>query len=148
MPVYPIDQYGAVPDGLTNNAVAIQLRDEGNVSNVLFSDCTIETHQFHPKWWGNARFRGENGIFLCGCTQSPLKDITLDGVRGSIRKTSKFPVDFFDIRPSNGEEHGGLEREKLEPITVRHVEGLEMLNTNVSPDGDDLSHWELEEEGL
>jgi polygalacturonase len=153
----------------SHRGLAIQLRDQGNVRDVLFSDCIVETRQFHPKWWGNAeaiyvtatprhtggtvgtisgiafhniRFRGENGIFLCGTADSPLKDITLDGVKGTLRKTSKFPVDFFDMRPSGGEEHGGLTREKLEPITARHVEGLVMTNTLVRVEAEDPSHWQ------
>jgi polygalacturonase len=151
----------------SHRGLAIQLRDEGNVRDVLFSDCIVETRQFHPKWWGNAeaiyvtatprntggtvgsvsgitfrniRFRGENGVFLCGCASSPLKDITLDGVQGVLRKTSKFPVDFFDMRPSGGEEHGGLTQEKLAPVTVRHVEGLIMTNTDVRVACEDQSH--------
>jgi polygalacturonase len=154
----------------SHRGLAIQLRDEGNVRDILFSDITIETRQFHPKWWGNAeaiyitaiprnsdvkvgkisgisfrniRFRGENGIFLCGTKDSPIEDISFDGVQGILKKTSKFPVDFFDLRPTDGKEHGGLTQEKLHPITTKFVEGLELRHTEVRIEGEDTTFWKL-----
>jgi polygalacturonase len=152
----------------SHRGLAIQLRDEGNVHDVLFSDCIIETRQFHPKWWGNAeaiyitatprnstttvgtvkdialrniRFTSENGIFLCGCPSAPLQNISLDNIQGTLCKTSKFPVDFADMRPSGGEEHGGLERERLAPITTRHVEDLRMTRTDVRIAAHSIPCW-------
>jgi hypothetical protein len=152
----------------SHRGLAIQLRDEGNVEEVSFSDCLIETRQFHPKWWGNAeavyitaiprhpdrvvgtvrgiscrgiRFTGENGVFLAGTEESPLEDILLDSVSGRIVKTSRFPVDFHDMRPSQSEEHGGLDRGKLSGITARHVDGLVIRNCAVSFPVKGLGHW-------
>lgn len=152
----------------SHRGLAIQLRDAGNVRDVLFSDCIVETRQFHPKWWGNAepiyvtalprhpdgtvgtisgivfrniRFRGENGIFLHGCAQSPLSDITLDGIAGHLSKTSRFPVHFHDLRPTEGIEHGGLNSAQPAPITARHVNNLTIRHTTVSRSDPDSGPW-------
>jgi len=135
----------------SHRGFSIQLRDKGLVENVLFSDCIVETRQFHQKYWGNGEaiyltaverhddgevgiirnvvcknilFRGENGVFICGSPNAQISDITLDGIDGTIKKTSRFPVDFHDMRPKHSQEHGGLVKGALSGITAYNVDGL------------------------
>jgi hypothetical protein len=110
----------------SNRGLGIQLRDEGNVENVLFSNMIVETRLFGGKWWGAAepiyvtalprapgarvgairhvRFRnllcrGENGAYIRGCAASRPDDILLDHVRLEIAKTTRHEGGFHDPRP-------------------------------------------------
>lgn len=110
----------------SNRGLSIQLRDEGSVENVLFSDTIVETRLFHPAWWGKAepiyvtalprnpdtqvgrirhvRFRnilcrGENGIFIMGQTPAHVTDVLLENVRHELRKTSRWDAGHYDTRP-------------------------------------------------
>ncbi len=110
----------------SNRGLSIQLRDKGNVENVLFTDCTVETRYFSPGWWGraepiyvtaihrapgtvlgevrNVRFRNilcksENGVFIAGSEDSPVRDLVLENVQVEISKWSKWPGGQQDRRP-------------------------------------------------
>jgi hypothetical protein len=110
----------------SNRGLSIQLRDNGCVENVVFSNMIVETRLFADDWWGKAepiyvtalhrtpgselgrvrhvRFsnilcRGENGVFLCGSPDSPLEDVVLENVRIEIDKTSRWPGGVQDLRP-------------------------------------------------
>ncbi len=152
----------------SHRGLAIQLRDKGLIENVMFSDCIVETRQFHQKYWGNGEaiyltaverhddgdvgtirsvvcknilFRGENGVFICGSENACISDITLDGIDGTIKKTSRFPVDFHDMRPRHSQEHGGLEKGALSGITAYNVDGLTIRKSAIRFEGEERHHW-------
>jgi hypothetical protein len=110
----------------SHRGLGIQLRDEGNVENVLYSNMIVETRLFGGGWWGAAepiyvtalprtadtkvgairhvRFRnllcrGENGAYIRGCAASRPDDILLDNVRLELAKTSRHEGGFHDPRP-------------------------------------------------
>ncbi len=152
----------------SHRGLAIQLRDRGVVENILFTDCVVETRQFHPKYWGNGEaiyitavrrhddkevgitrnivcrnilFRGENGVFICGSEDARIGNVILDGVNGTISKTSRFPVDYHDLRPRHSQEHGGLVRGALSGITAYHVDGLVIRRSSICFEGEERHHW-------
>lgn len=110
----------------SNRGISLQIRDCGNVENVSFSNMTIETRRFSEEWWGRAEpicitvlnrkegvkagkvknitFRdihckGENGILLRGSEDNYIEDIRFHNVRVELVKTSKWPIEGYDIRP-------------------------------------------------
>jgi polygalacturonase len=110
----------------SHRGVALMLRDEGSIENVLVHNLTIETRLFHPDWWGAAepisitalprtaggkigrirgvRFdqivaRGEGGVLISGSDASVLEDIVLNNVHLEVRRTTEFPLGRFDLRP-------------------------------------------------
>jgi hypothetical protein len=111
----------------TNRGISLQLRDCGSIEHVLFSNLTIETRIFSPDYyWGKAepiaitatrrtadtvagrirdvRFQnisctGENGILIYGDSSRNISDLTFDGVRVHIRKTTDWPRNLHDLRP-------------------------------------------------
>jgi hypothetical protein len=152
----------------SHRGLAIQLRDGGNVENIHFSNCIVETRQFHPKWWGNAEAvyltavprhadtrvgrirnvlcshltcRGENGIFLHGTPDTPLENIRFDHVQVELAKTTRWPIDFHDLRPYKSAEHGGLDEAPLAILTARHVKGLELRACSLQSHPEDAHHW-------
>lgn len=137
----------------TNRALSIQLRDKGNVEHVMFSNINIETRRFSSQWWGGAepiyvtvfdrkegvtagRIRnvkfsnincyGENGIFVSGSEGHVIEDLVFENIRIVMDKTSKWPVETYDIRPckTDGIIHSklyGIYLDKAEHILLRNV---------------------------
>ncbi len=115
----------------SNRGISIQIRDCGNVENVMFSNINIHTRRFSYQWWGrgeaicvtsldrkpgvkhgkiknvlfrNISCRGENGIFVCGSEDNPVEDLVFDRVNVTLHKTSKWDVEGYDIRPCELED--------------------------------------------
>ncbi|MEY8354165.1 glycosyl hydrolase family 28 protein [Lachnospiraceae bacterium 54-53] len=114
----------------SNRGISIQIRDGGNVENVVFSNLTIETRRFSHEWWGraepicitvhdrkpgvkagnvrNVRFqniscRGENGIFIRGSEDNFIEDVSFENIHLTLEKTSRWEIEGYDIRPCQGD---------------------------------------------
>ena len=114
----------------SNRGISIQIRDCGNVENVIFSNIRIETRRFSHEWWGRAEaicltaldrkpgvkagkirnilFRditceGENGIFLLGSSDNYIEDVTFDHIRLVLDRKSKWEIEGYDKRPCQGD---------------------------------------------
>lgn len=119
----------------SNRGIAIQIRDEGNVSDVCFENIEIETRRFYDGWWGraepvsltslgrreglcsgriqnvrlkNIRCASENGICIYA-EEEKIEDILLENVEVTMRLAHKWKAGFYDFRPCKGE--GLVERE-------------------------------------
>ncbi|NDL67071.1 glycoside hydrolase family 28 protein [Anaerotalea alkaliphila] len=148
----------------SNRGISIQVRDGGNVRNVSFSNIIIETRRFSGDWWGCAepivitahdrdaqtksgsvsrvRFQnitcdGENGIFISGNENTPIKDLAFEKIRVTLRSKSKWPKGFYDLRPIP--DGNGILEQKSSPIFLRHVDGVEMKDVRTSISEDDRS---------
>ena len=114
----------------TNRALGIQLRDEGNVEDVVFRNIIIETRRFYDRYWGKAEpiyitalsrdgsrpsggvknvscsniiARSENGIYLHGEKnhgEYNISDVELRDIRLRVYKESKWQGGIYDPRPS------------------------------------------------
>ncbi|TVR13288.1 MAG: hypothetical protein EA401_07150 [Planctomycetota bacterium] len=131
----------------SHRGLTIQLRDHGNVEDVIFADCTIETRHFHPLWWGQAEAisitatprndttsvgsitgvhihnilcNGENGVFIHGHPDAPIRDLSLHDVRICVGRSSRWQGGQHDLRPSGGEEHGGLYEAPCPALLLAH----------------------------
>lgn len=136
----------------SNRGISIQIRDKGCVRNVSFDHISIETRRFAPQWWGCAepiaitardrdhavpcgdisdvRFRdirckGENGVIIYS-DDGKIRDISFEDVRVELVRTSKWPVDMYDLRPAQDEP--GLMDKKAEPIYIHGAEDIRLHN--------------------
>lgn len=139
----------------SNRGISLQIRDCGNVENVMFSNITIETRRFSDEWWGRAEpicvtaidrkegvkaghvknitFRditckGENGILLHGSEDNYLKQIKFENISIELEKTSKWPVEGYDIRPCTGD---GKLKTKISGVYCDYVENLSLKDVRV-----------------
>lgn len=113
----------------SNRGISIQVRDAGSVSNVHFSNILIQTRLFSSDYWGkaeaiavtsfnrddgtvsgniqnirfsNIRCEGEGGV-LVASDGDKVRDISFDHVRVKLKKTSKWPLEGYDLRPRQHE---------------------------------------------
>jgi polygalacturonase len=140
----------------SNRGLGIQLRDPGDIENILFSNIIVETRLFHDDWWGKAepihistaprspgaalgrvrhvRFRnilcrGESGAFISGCPDSVIEDVALESVRIEIDKTSKWPGGLHDRRPPEDDRH--LYAHRTAGVFVEHAARVALRDVEV-----------------
>ncbi|KAJ4799564.1 Pectin lyase-like superfamily protein [Rhynchospora pubera] len=138
----------------SHRGLAVQIRDGGNVRNIVFSNIKISTRYYDPLWWGraepiyitscprfsysksgsisNIRFENisavsENGIFLSGTNHGLLRDIKFKNVNLTYKRWTKYPGGLFDYRP----DCQGLVKHNTAGLMVEHVSGLDIQNVNM-----------------
>lgn len=135
----------------SNRGISLQIRDCGNVENVVFSNINIETRRFSYQWWGraeaisatvadrkpgvkagkvrnvafrNINCRGESGIFLLGSPDNWIKEVSFDRVSVTLDRTSKWEIDGYDRRPCADLNDKGLVPGAISGIYADYVSGL------------------------
>jgi hypothetical protein len=110
-----------------SRGLSIQLRDEGNISQVVFRDIQFTSRYQAKPWWGmgeaisftamprnpdtklgqlhdiliqNVSGHAENSLRLNGTSQSRLGNIRLENVSLKLDRWTKYPGGFFDNRPT------------------------------------------------
>lgn len=111
----------------SSRGLCIQLRDEGNVFNVVFRDITFVARHFSAPWWGRGEAisftaiprtpetrlgtlhhitvervngRAENSVRIEGSPQARAHDIVLRRVNISLGRWTRYPGGVFDNRPT------------------------------------------------
>lgn len=112
----------------SNRGISFQLRDSGNIRNILFKNISIETKSTSPlEWWGKAEpisitavkrneatnigkiknvvfedinCDSENGIFIYGDESFNISNIKFSNVFVSIKAKTNWPRGKHDLRPS------------------------------------------------
>jgi hypothetical protein len=113
----------------SNRGLGLFVRDEGSISNVVFSDIVIETRLHSGDWWGNGepihvsclpqkadtppgrienvRFsnvlaQSEHGIVIYGQKEGSIRNLSLDGISLRINASPKNDScgGNFDLRPA------------------------------------------------
>ena len=106
---------------------AIQLRDEGNIRNVVFRDITFTARYHADPWWGrgeaisftaiprrpgtkvgrisgvrveNVTGLAENSIRISGCRESRIADVVFDNVAVTLDRWTNFRGGVWDNRPT------------------------------------------------
>lgn len=142
----------------SNRGISLQIRDCGNVENVIFSNINIETRRFSYQWWGraeaisvtvadrkpgvkagkvrnvafrNINCRGESGIFLMGSPDNQIEDITFDQVSVTLDRTSKWEINGYDRRPCPDIHDEGLIPGKISGIYADYLTGLRLKQVKV-----------------
>ena len=136
--------------------LTIQLRDEGTVSDVLFSDIRFTARYQAAPWWGrgeaisftairrapgarvggidgvtvrNIIGRAENSIRINGTSDSRIRNVTLDNVAVAFDRWTQYPGEVFDNRPTTA--HADLERHKTPGISVRYADRVAVKDCKV-----------------
>ncbi|MDO5417994.1 MAG: glycosyl hydrolase family 28 protein [Lachnospiraceae bacterium] len=139
----------------SNRGISIQIRDGGNVENVVFSNIRIETRRFSYEWWGRAEAicltaldrkpgvkagkirnvlfqnimcEGENGIFLLGSPDNYIEDVFFDNISLTLDRKSKWEIDGYDKRPCQGD---GAVQTKISGVYADKVKNVTFQNIRI-----------------
>lgn len=110
-----------------SRGIAIQLRDEGSISNVVFADIQFIARYYAEPWWGhgegisltalprtaetklgtlqhilftNISGRAENSLRINGSPASHIRDVRLENVNVTLDRWTKYVGGRFDNRPT------------------------------------------------
>lgn len=138
--------------------LTIQLRDQGNVYNILFRDIRFTARYFSAPWWGrgeaisftaiprtpetklgriynvkveNVRGRAENSIRIDGHARGHVSDILLEKVDVTFERWTRYPGGVFDNRPSKVATE--IEPHLTAGISIRRAERVILRDCTV--------HW-------
>jgi hypothetical protein len=112
----------------SSRGCTIQLRDQGNVSKILFKDIDFISRYYSAPWWGrgegisltavprtsdtklgqlsdvkivNVTGYAENSVRINGCPASRIRDVQLENVKVVIDRWTKYPGGMWDNRPTS-----------------------------------------------
>jgi polygalacturonase len=135
--------------------LTIQLRDQGDVYNVVFRNITFVSRYFSRPWWGrgeaisftalprnpqtelgtirdirvqNVNGRAENSIRIRGHGKSRVRNVTLQNVKVTFDRWTKYPGAVYDNRPTTvvepEEKHDtvGISIETADNIILRNCQ--------------------------
>jgi len=135
----------------------IQLRDEGNVHDILVRDVTFSTRFHSPPWWGrgeafsltsiprlpesklgrisnvrleNFKGRAENSGRIQGSKWSRPKNITLKNFDLTLDRWTKYPGGMFDNRPTKVIED--IEAHGTPGFSIRQAENVTLDQCSVN----------------
>ena len=124
-----------------SRGICIQLRDEGDISDVTFEDITFLARCYSDPWWGrgealsltaiprkpgakvgrirgvtlrNVRGRAENSARICGSPESRIQGVTLENVAVELDRWTRYPGGLWDNRPTGAEPE--IERRASIPV--------------------------------
>lgn len=147
----------------SNRGISIQVRDGGNVRDVIFSNISITTRRFSDWYWGcgeaialttlnrdqntksgsiedvhfqNISCSGENGVFISGNEDNMIRDISFDQIRITLKNVSKWEKGKYDLRPTPYENESFL-YEKSPGIWMKYVEDSRISNCKITVVGED-----------
>ncbi|XP_054823738.1 uncharacterized protein LOC129321834 [Prosopis cineraria] len=148
----------------SHRGLGFQIRDGGNVSDIVFSNIKISTRYYDPLWWGRAEpiyvttcprdstskegsisnilftnitVNSENGVFLSGSKRGLLRNLRFINLNLTYRRITKFPGDLYDYRPGCHE----LVKHKTAGIMMENIEGLEVKNVKMRWSQAHLEDW-------
>ena len=141
----------------SGRGLCIQLRDEGNISTVEFRNIRLMSRYFSDPWWGrgeaisftaiprtagakigvlrhvhvtNVTCKSENSVRVCGSPASRIQDVLLENVAVRLDKTSPYPGDFFDNRPTTAQR--SFERPGTPGFYISYADDVTLRNCSVS----------------
>ena len=139
-----------------SRGLTIQLRDEGNVYNVVFRDIKFTARYYSDPWWGrgeaisftaiprlnttalgclsnvvvqNVTGRAENSIRINGSRQSRIQNVRFENVSGTLGRWTKYKGGLFDNRPTRVGEP--IERHGNPGFNIRYADNVTLDNCSV-----------------
>jgi polygalacturonase len=137
--------------------LTIQLRDEGTVSGIEFSDIKFVARYQAAPWWGrgeaisftamprtrggrigriegvrvrNVTGRAENSIRINGVPESRIRDVTLENVAVTFERWTSYPGAVYDNRPTTA--YPDIEKHSTPGINVRYADNVKIQDCRIS----------------
>jgi polygalacturonase len=156
----------------SNRGISLQVRDGGNVENVIFSNINIETRRFSHEWWGraepicltsidrkpgvkagkiknikfhNINCKGENGIFISGSEDNYIENVTFENINITLEKNSKWEIEGYDVRPCPGD--GNIKR-KIAGVFANYAKDITFTSLNIEKKENILPYFDKDAELL
>ncbi|RDY00649.1 Exo-poly-alpha-D-galacturonosidase, partial [Mucuna pruriens] len=148
----------------SHRGLGFQIRDGGNVSDIVFSNINISTRYYDPSWWGRAEpiyvttcprdstskeasisnvlfinitANSENGIFLSGSKGGLLRNLRFINMDITYRRFTSYVDGLLDYRPGCQE----LVKHRSAGMMMEHIEGLEVKNVEMRWSNNQLEQW-------
>ncbi|KAL6133896.1 hypothetical protein ACLB2K_066129 [Fragaria x ananassa] len=162
------DFKGLVFDNITiadsHRGLGFQIRDGGNVSDVIFSNINISTRYYDPSWWGRAEpiyvttcprdsyskegsisnilfvnisANSENGVFLSGSKHGLLSDLRFINLNLTFRRRTNNVGGLVDYRPGCQ----GLVKHSIAGFILEHINGLVFDNVYMRWSDEQIRQW-------
>jgi hypothetical protein len=136
----------------------IQLRDEGDISDIVFRDITFKARYFSDPWWGRGEaisftaiprapdskigtIRGvrvenvtgvaENSVRISGCKESRIADVAFDNVAVTLNRETKYRGGLWDNRPTSS-AYPRIEEHGNPGIHVRHADNVALRRCRIA----------------
>jgi hypothetical protein len=140
----------------SNRGICVTNRDGALVEEMVFSNMTIETSLRPEMWWGageaiqvtnlprragtapgtvrglhfsNISCQAESGMYLQGCQQAPMEDLSFNDVELQLRHVSPFEGGFRDVRPV--ESQPGLYKNPIAAVYAEWVNNLRLSDVSL-----------------
>jgi len=137
--------------------LCIQLRDEGNVSRVRFSDINFLARYHSDPWWGrgeaisftalprnpqtalgsisdvlvqNITGHAENSIRVQGSPGHPVRNINFENVAVTFDRWTKYPGGVYDNRPTTAQD--AIETHGTAGFSLRQVDEISLQHCHVA----------------
>jgi len=137
--------------------LTIQLRDEGNVYDIDFSDIQFTAQYQAAPWWGrgeaisftaiprtaggaigrihdvrvrNVTARAENSVRIDGKPESLIENVTLENLDLTLDRWTSYPGGVYDNRPTTA--YVGIEQHRTPGIHIHYVDGAIVKDCKVS----------------
>ena len=137
--------------------LTIQLRDEGDVSNISFRNIRFTSHYTAPPWWGrgeaisltaiprtkavkvgkirdiqfnNITGRAENSVRIDGVPESRIRNVTMENVQLTFDRWTQYPGAVYDNRPTTAIPD--IEKHNTPGICIRNADNVELTNCSVT----------------
>jgi len=137
--------------------LTIQLRDEGNVSDVVFRDIKFTARYHADPWWGrgeaisftaiprtpgaklgrirgvrveNVTGRAENSVRVSGCKESRIADVVFDRVAVTLDRWTNYRGGVWDNRPTTA--YPAIEEHATPGIHVRHADNVILRHCSIA----------------
>jgi len=136
----------------------IQLRDEGDIHDIVFRDITFKSRYFSDPWWGrgeaisftalprttgapvgqlrdvrveNVTGRAENSIRISGTKESRIRNVSFDNVAVTLDRETKYRGGLWDNRPTTS-AYPRIEEHGNPGIHVRHADNVTLRRTRIA----------------
>jgi polygalacturonase len=140
-----------------SRGLCIQLRDEGNISNIEFRDINFTARYYSDPWWGrgeaisltaiprtpqgkigtlsdvrviNVRGRAENSVRIDGSALSRIRDVRFENVDLTLDRWTKYRGGVWDNRPTTAQPD--IEEHGTCGFGVRHAEHVTLANCKLT----------------
>lgn len=142
----------------SSRALCIQLRDEGDVHDILFRDITFKARYFSDPWWGrgeaisftalprsadlqpghihgvrveNVTGCAENSVRISGCRESRIRDVAFDNVAVTLDRETKYRGGVWDNRPA-APAYPPIEEHGTPGISVRCADNIALRRCRIA----------------